>query len=135
MVRLNKNELSPKQLEELFKQLGLLLSTSSDKNVGLLLEKLLGPEERIMLAKRLAAAVLLEKGYAYNQVADALHVSKSTVSNIDQRLGEGGVTKIAEILKQDKASYSGILKLVESILTVGGIMPSRAGLDRYKGIR
>lgn len=82
----------------------------------------------------MAAAVLLEKGYSYNQIANALRVSVTTVSNIDHRLGEGGVIKITNILKQNKSSYSGILNLVETILTVGGIMPSRVGLDRYQGI-
>lgn len=134
MVRLNQNELTGRQLEDLFRQFSKLLSVSSDKDVNVLLEKLLGPEERIMLSKRLAIAVLLEKNYSYNQIADVLHVSVSTVSKLDNRLRTDEIKKIVNVVKKDKITYNGVAKLIENLLTVGGIMPSRTGLDRYRGM-
>lgn len=135
MVRLNKNELPAEQLENLFKQLSALLSGSSSKNVDILLLKLLGPEERIMLAKRMAVAVLLEKGYSHNSIADILHLSTTTIANIESRWGKGGAKSIVSVLKENKSSFEDITELIEFILSFGGIMPSRAGLDRYRGIR
>lgn len=87
-----------------------------------------------MLAKRLAIVVLLEKGYSYNNVADILHISTSTASNVDHRLKSGGIKRVVKILKQTEDGYVGIMDLLESILNVGGIMPSRTGLGRYRGI-
>lgn len=135
MARLNKHELSTKQLEHLFKQLSILLSSSSDKNVHSLLQQLLGPEEQIMIAKRLAVVILLEQGYSYNQIADNLHISISTASNIDNRLQTGYIRKIVDTADKDKDGYKNLVSLIESILSAGGIMPSRAGLDRYRGLR
>jgi len=134
MARVNKHKLTQKQLDDLFAQLSKLLSSSSDKNVHAFLDRLLGPEERIMLAKRLATVVLLEQNYSYNQIADILHISVSTASNVNRRLKTDDVRKTVNIIKKSKNSYSDIMDLLESILTVGGIMPSRAGLDRYRGI-
>lgn len=132
MVRINKHELSPNELEGLFKQLSTLLSHSSDRNVHLLLEQLLGPEEKIMLAKRLAVIVMLNQKRSYNQIADTLHISPTTAGNISARLSKKQVKKIMAVLKKDDTSYVGILDILGSILSVGGIMPSRTGLDRYR---
>ena len=87
-----------------------------------------------MIAKRLAVVIMLEQELSYNQIADILHISTTTASNIDHRLRNGGVKKIVNILKKNDDSYADIIDLIESILSVGGIMPSRAGLDRYRGI-
>lgn len=132
MVRLNKNELSTNRLEDLFKQLSKLLSNSSDRDVGAFLEQLLGPEERIMLAKRLAIAVLLKQDYSHQQIADTLHLSQSTITNLEQRIGKGGIKKIHNVLERNESALESLGNLLEEILTVGGIMPKRVGLDRYR---
>lgn len=46
------------------------------------LKDTLGPTEQIMLAKRLAIAVLLSKDYGYEDICSMLKVSNSTVSKI-----------------------------------------------------
>jgi uncharacterized protein YerC len=135
MVRINRHKLAPEKLEELFRQFSALLSSSSNKNVHLLLKQLLGPEERVMLAKRLAVIVMLDQKHSYNRIADVLHISPSTAANVSNRLNKKQVEKVVSVLKKDKVNYEAIIEVIESILTVGGIMPSRAGLDRYRGIR
>src|SRR5579864_5286067 len=53
---------------------------------------LLGPVERTMLAKRLAIAVLLAKGYRYESIKEALKVSQETIARVAMSLtykGEG----------------------------------------------
>ena len=47
--------------------------------------------ERIMLAKRLAVAMMLHRGFIYRDIRDILHVSTSTITGIATRLDQGGI--------------------------------------------
>lgn len=123
VVRLNRHKLSNTQIDQLFTQLSSLLSHSSEQNVHLLFDKLLGPEEKIMLAKRLAIIVMLEQGYSYNQIADALHISPSTAANLSDRLYDGDVKKIIALIEKEPSIFANIATVLDSILTAGGIMP------------
>lgn len=71
------------------------------------LEDLLSPAEKIMLAKRLAVAVLLEKGWTYPEISSTLKVSTATVNTIKQKnvlLGKGFKKVIGNILKREEVS-------------------------------
>lgn len=46
--------------------------------------------ERIMLSKRLAVALMIQKGYHYDQIQAILHVSSATVSRVGNWLDRGG---------------------------------------------
>lgn len=64
---------------------------------------LLSPTERVMIIKRLAIAVMLKKGYTYDQIDHTLKVSRPTIMNVSYFLKhgqKGGYQKaIDEILK------------------------------------
>ena len=70
------------------------------------LKDLLSPVERTMLVKRLAIAVMLTKGYTYEQIDHTLKVSKPTIKNISFSLKYGeqnGYRKaVDEILKDQR---------------------------------
>lgn len=70
------------------------------------LNDLLSPIERTMLIKRLAIAVMLTKGYTYEQIDHTLKVSRPTIKNISLSLKyrqKGGYQKaVEEILKDQK---------------------------------
>ncbi len=132
MVRLNKNKLSNEHLEKLFSQLSSLLGKQNKSGIENFLSDLLGAEERIMLAKRLGIIVLLHEGQSLYKISNTLKVSTATAENIQKKLQSGAYKHILDMLTTNKKSYGAILQTLESILTVGGIMPSRAGLDRYK---
>lgn len=55
-----------------------------------LLRDVLTPTERIMLAKRLASAILLLKEYDYRQICHVLKVSSSTVLSVFKQLNIAG---------------------------------------------
>lgn len=77
----------------------------NEKDVFEFLEDLLSPAERIMLAKRLAVAVMLEKGWGYDQISSTLKVSTATVNSIRQKkslLGKGFNKVIENILKKEE---------------------------------
>lgn len=68
-------------------------------------QDLLSPAEQTMLAKRLAIAVLLIKGFSYSQIDDAIKVSRPTIMNVSLWLkhrGKGYKKAVENILKDEK---------------------------------
>jgi len=75
------------------------------QTVQKLLEDLLSPTERLMLAKRLSIALLLLKKYNHRTVSQWLKVSLGTVGKVSLALqhGNGGYqTVIGSILKKEE---------------------------------
>lgn len=85
-----------------------------------------------MLAKRLAIIVMLNEGCSIYRISDTLKVSSSTADRINDNLEKGSYNKILDLFKKNRSNYLAFLGVIESILTVGGLMPSKAGLDRYR---
>lgn len=66
---------------------------------------LISPVEKIMLVKRLAIAILLDKGYTYEAIDNILKVSRPTINRVSLALkyGKSGYQKaISKIIKQEK---------------------------------
>jgi hypothetical protein len=123
MVRLNRNQLSADKLDALFTQLNTTLGPLSATQTGHFLSDLLGKEERIMLAKRLAIIVLLVEGTSLYRIARILKVSPSTAETIRRRLVRGRYSGILGILSKNKNAYASILDTLDAILQLGGLLP------------
>ena len=132
MVRLNKHHLHEAQQQKLFTQLSTTLGKLSSDKTGLLLSELLGTEERIMLAKRLAALILLTENKSMYKTAKLLKLSPATTQKIKRQLEEGQYDQTISILGKNKKDYFVILETLDSILHLGGILPHYNGIDRYK---
>lgn len=92
-----------KHIFELFVK--IIVDLNSPDDVEIFLEDLLSPTERIMLVKRLAIAILLTKGYTYDDIDETLKVSRPTIMNVSFWLknGKSGYKKaIDRILKTQK---------------------------------
>jgi len=84
--------------------------------------------ERAMLAKRLAVIAMLSRKVSTYAIAEVLLMSPSTVDRMS--------------FKYERGKYDGIIKhalgqkdiwvIVDSILTIGGLMPPRAGGKRWR---
>lgn len=133
MVRLNSHELSSQQITSLYTQLNKILAPKSPNSTGKLLEELLGYEERVMVAKRIACIVLLTEGYSLYKTAQKLHISTATAEKISKRLNAGSYNTILQRLGASKKSYFSVLDTIDSILHLGGVLPHYNGLDRYPG--
>lgn len=74
----------PKEIEnKIFETLLEAVSkVKSSKEVNSFLSDLLSPVEKIMIAKRLAIAALLSKGYDYETIKDLIKVSQSTIAKV-----------------------------------------------------
>ena len=82
-----------------------LAKLSSPAEIQKFLFDLLGPVERTMLAKRLAIALLLGKGYSYESIKNVLHVSQETIARVNIALnhqGEGYQMVIRRALRAEK---------------------------------
>lgn len=132
MVRLNKNDLTADKLNELFLQLNYVLGKLTADQVDSFLSNLLGPEERIMVAKRLAIIVMLNEGYSLYKISNTLKVSPATASKVSLRVQSGELLDLVQVLKENKNAYAAVIDVIESILTVGGVMP-RYGKSHLTG--
>lgn len=135
MVHLNKNKLTKSQEDQLFTQLGSFLGKLDKPSTQTCLKELLGKEERMMLAKRLATIILLLEAYSEYKISRILKLSPSTVNKVSENLKLGNYNSILQALGKSKVNYALILETIDSILHLGGILPHRSGLERYRGIR
>lgn len=87
MTRISRRPLR-KELEvrmfEIFWQ--CFADLKSPKEVFEFFEAFVSPAEKVMLAKRLAIAVLLEKGWDYQSISSAVKVSTSTVNSVRSQM-------------------------------------------------
>jgi len=96
------------------------------------IEDLLSPTERIMLIKRLAIAVLLTKGYTYDDIDDTLKVSRSTIMNVSIWLknGKSGYTKAVKKILETQKRKEFIDKIEEILLRMS--LPKRYGSAAFE---
>ncbi len=132
MVRLNKTQLSNDQLTKLADQLSKTFSQLGADKIELLLSELLGPEEKIMLAKRLAILILLLEGRSLYKISQILKVSPTTAEKIKKELDRGGFETLITILSKSKKDYFQILNTLDKILHLGGMLPHYNGVRRRK---
>lgn len=123
MVRVNKNKLPDKQLKALFTQLADTFERMPKGQSALLLDALLGPEEKVMIAKRLTVIIMLHEGYSLYKISETVKVSTSMVHKLKMRYDLDRYDTILSYLQSNKKNYKTLLTVIESILTVGGIMP------------
>jgi uncharacterized protein YerC len=102
--RVSKKVLNKQIEEQMFETLWEAISEVKNKaDVKMFLGDLLSPVERIMVAKRLAIAVLLLKGHGYETIIDLIKVSNETISKIALilRLNKGYRIAVDKLLKSE----------------------------------
>ncbi|MBI2327354.1 hypothetical protein HYU92_03445 [Candidatus Curtissbacteria bacterium] len=83
MSQVSKRVLSPDIQSRLFQNFWeLFAQIKKTHEVQIFLDDLLSPTEKIMLAKRMAIAILLARGYKHRDVSSLLKVSTTTVNKI-----------------------------------------------------
>ncbi len=129
------HDLDPSVLNQLYDQLHTSFGKLDAARTELFLSDLLGYEERVMLAKRLAAILLIAGGCSLYKVADRLSVSPTTAKTIKMKFDNGGYDRLLGVLVKQKSVVIEILETLDNILHLGGILPHYNGLDRYKYVR
>jgi uncharacterized protein YerC len=132
MVNVNRNELPHKELAALLRRFDTTLSKLDCGATTIFLDDLLGKEERLTIAKRLAAIVLIYEGYSEYKTSRLLKLSPTTTGNINTKIEAGAYDGLIRTLKRRKMNYLELLDTIDSILHLGGLLPHRVGLDRYR---
>lgn len=106
-----------------------LINIKNENDANLFVTDLLTPTEKIMLAKRLAIAYLLEKNYDYQTIKQIIKVSSGTVAsvNIARKYGNNGYKKLLNKINEDEKLQKLVDEAISKILSV----PSE--LERGKG--
>ena len=128
MPHISSKKLNERLLEKLLNQFFSTIQKSSDnrtfKYVG---SELFTYTEKIMLAKRLSAILLVDKGLPQHVVAKELQMSVSTITKISLKIEKGGYRAI----RNTSGRFRGdMLDQIERLLLMG--MPPRVGRGRWK---
>ena len=111
------------------------------EDTSLFLNDLLSPTEKVVLAKRLAIAVLLLKGWGYESIQNFLKVSSDTVGKVSLTVKQNqGYRKIVERMLKTEAGrefWRDIVKLGHRLGTHDkfldeGLLDKKFGFDRKK---
>ena len=87
MSQVSKRMLQADITERLFHNFWeMFANIKQTRQIQLFLEDFLSPSEKIMLAKRMAIAILFSKGYDHRTISSMLKVSTTTVNNIARYL-------------------------------------------------
>ena len=92
-----------KRMFEVFES--TIANLNNNQDIEDFLHDFLSPIEKIMLAKRLAIAVLLAKGYSYPSISGILRVTPGTIANVSLSLkyaGKGYKKMVEKILSDEK---------------------------------
>ncbi len=125
MARLSKETLSDEQQADLSLQLTEVIGRMNAELAQKFLSEFLGPEEKIMLAKRLAIIALLHEGRPIHRIAVYLHVSETTVAKISDRYDQDEFCFTIQALTKNKTDYNRFINILDSILSIGDMLPSR----------
>ncbi len=118
----NINRISKQDQDDLFLLLAESLVGMKKTDAAKVLRDLLSQQESVMLARRLKIALLLEKGFSYQQIRKEIPVSDSTIAKIQLWLktyGDGfrlALPKIdhepddRHILEEDKLGWRSLKK-------------------------
>ena len=83
MSQVSKRVLTSDIAERLFQNFWEMFANIKQAHqIQIFLEDFLSPTEKIMLAKRMAIAILFSKGYDHRTISSMLKVSTTTVNNI-----------------------------------------------------
>ena len=117
MPHVSNNALSPEVEKQLWSAFIQAFKVQNSESFAHFLTNLLTPTEKIMLAKRLMIAVLLQRGYRYAAICHVLKVSKTTV-NVIRRSAMDTEKGYDAILKEfsRRSRNLGILTTIERIL-------------------
>ncbi len=121
MTQVSRYPISTKVADRIFEVfLKTLVEIKSNKEADEFISDLLTPTEKIMLAKRLAIAFLLEKGYDYRTIQKIIRVSAPTITSVNnaRKYGSEGYKRlVAKIIREEKL-ISFFEETVEKLLSI-----------------
>lgn len=144
MAQISKRYLSAEVQNKISETLLEAVSQVKGKQeTGLFLNDLLTPTERVVLAKRLAIAVLLLKGWGYEAIQHFIKVSSDTVGKVSLvvKQKEGYRKTIEKMMKTEagRQFWREIVKLAHRLggrdtFIEEGLLDNKFGFDKKKNL-
>lgn len=102
----------------------VIVDLGNEKDVADFLDDILTPTEKVMIGKRLAIALLIEKRYDHRTIQSILHVSLTTISSVHYWLknrGAGYRKVIHKVLTSEKwlEQLDRLNSILKEMLTLG----------------
>ena len=99
---------------------------------------MLSDKEKILLTKRYAIILLLERGYIFDVIADSLKVSRTTINKLQRKRKRGDFKSFTHFVVRDNkkitshtsVSEKSFLDTLEKIVQAG--MPPITGRGRWR---
>lgn len=135
MAQVSVFPLSKKVYERIFEILfKSIAGIKKKKEVEDFFNDFLSPTERIVLAKRLAIAVMLAKGHDYSTIRKTLKVSPPTIAAVNGclRYAGEGYQKVIDRLMKEEAIKDAFLDLGEGVADAGSLM--RPGKEMWQAV-
>ena len=138
MSQVSKRPLHKQVENKMFETLWEAISNLKDKqDIKNFISDILSPSEKTMIAKRLAIAALLLRGYKYESIKELLKVSQQTIARVAVALNTniGYKTAINKIARSEatKEFWEDIQKLAHRIGVTRDTFKSEEYLNRKFG--
>lgn len=133
MAQVSRRFLTPKVQERIISLfLSSIVLTGSQEAAASLVDDLLTPTEKIVLAKRLSVAIILLEGYDYDTIENTLKVSRPTIGNVSVwlKVKGDGVRAIVRKIKRNESLqkiWNDIKESVAEVLTTSHGYQSKEG--------
>ena len=131
MPHVSRKKLKKKIFVRIGNQLaGAVAKSISPQQVSWFVDKLLTPTERVMLAKRLAVTMMLERGYSIQAIRRSIKVTSQTILRLKHKMKLRVATNKITVIKKPNARF---WQELEGLLLLG--MPSKFGTGRWDFVR
>lgn len=101
MPHISKHKLTRETSKKIYRELRVLLAQTGKGNMEIL-NDLFTETERLMLAKRCAVILLVERGVSYYAIWNSLKVSPSTVQRLARECEEGNHQSVRRLARSTK---------------------------------
>jgi len=121
MSQISNYPISKKVADRIFEIFLTTITNLKDRNeADQFISDLLTPTEKIMIAKRLAIAFLLEKKYEYKAIQKLLRVSTGTITavNLSRNLGNDGYKKVISKMIREEGLANLFDKTLVKLLSI-----------------
>ncbi len=113
MPHISKQKLEEKTLREIDTLLISLIADTNIRTHRLILREILTDTERLMVGKRLAMLMLIEKGISTFHISNLIKVSPSTVARFETRVERGSYGKTREWLRSHRNLHPALKILLD----------------------
>ena len=123
MPHISKRLLEKENFKDIYNQLYKIINhVVRSGKTKIIINEILTKTERIMISKRLAIIVMIERGESAYAIEKMLKISPSTVTRMSYYYENGKYDKLIAEIKKEKSFWNQITKII----------PPRVGRNRFK---